>query len=256
MDMLQLAIQAALEGGRIARFHAGRVAQVGHKKDRADLVTAIDREIELRLRELLLGACPDHAFLGEEHGASGQGRSRWLCDPIDGTLNFVSGFPYYCTSVALEVDGAIQVAALFDPSHEQLYTAQRGQGAWCNGAPLRVTVTAELADAMLATGYNYHPDESRVQATMARVSHVVARTRAVRRVGSAALDMAHVAAGLFDGFWEAGLNPWDVAAAWLLVEEAGGRLSQLDGSPYVLGAPLVVASNGRLHDGLLAVLRE
>lgn len=255
MDMLQLAIQAALEGGRIARFHAGRLAEVGHKRDRADLVTAIDREIETRLRALILGACPDHAFMGEEHGASGQGRSRWLVDPIDGTLNFVSGFPYYCTSVALEVDGRVEVAALYDPTREQLFTARRGQGAWRNGAPLRVTATAALADAMLATGYNYDPDEAKVQATLARVGRVVARARAVRRVGAAALDLAYVAAGLFDGFWEAGLNPWDVAAAWLLVEEAGGRLSGLDGSAYAFGSPLVVASNGHIHDALLAALQ-
>ncbi|MFH1811074.1 MAG: inositol monophosphatase family protein [Pseudomonadota bacterium] len=254
MDFMHLAVQAAREGGRMARFHAGRVTEVGQKKDRADLVTAIDREVETRLREILLGACPDHAFFGEEHGARGEGRHRWLVDPIDGTLNFVSGFPYYCTSVALEVDGAIEVAALYDPERDELFTARRGHGAWLNGAPIKVTSTARLQDAMLATGYNYRPDEDEVRATMQRVTRVVARSRAVRRVGAAALDLAYVAAGRFDGFWEGGLNPWDVAAAWLLVEEAGGRMSDLDGAAFALNAPLVVASNGVFHDELLGAL--
>ena len=195
-------------------------------------------------------------MLGEEQAAAAQpagARCRWIIDPLDGTTNFAHGLALFCVSIALEVDGRIELGAVYDPMGEELFTAERGQGARLNGRPIRVSACETLVDSLLCTGFPYAIREdggSQVEVFEAFLK----RAQAVRRLGSAALDLCYVAAGRFDGFWEVQLRPWDIAAASLIVEEAGGRVTAYDGSPIDLFRGQTVASNGRLHDRLSEVL--
>lgn len=257
--LLVLASQAARQGGLLARAQRDRLHRVESKTDRADLVSEVDRQVEQELRTMLLLNRPDDGFLGEEAGEKAiddPDGGRWIVDPIDGTLNYLSGFAYYCTSVAWEKAGKVEVAAIYDPEQDVLYTARRGQGAWSNGLALRVSNQNHLADAMLATGFRFETDQDQHQRVMQRLTHMVAKVRGVRRPGAAALDLAHLACGHFDGFWECGLKPWDAAAAILLIREAGGLVSDGHGQPYKLGDPLIVASNPTLHPTLLQAIKD
>jgi myo-inositol-1(or 4)-monophosphatase len=205
---------------------------------------------------MIAGRFPDHAVLGEEMGMSpddSQARCRWLFDPIDGTTNYAHGLPIYCASAALEVDGRIQVGAVFDPTREELFTAERGRGAFLNGTPLRVSQASALVDSLLVTGFPYDV-QTRTDDIVGLFGRFLARARAVRRLGSAALDLCYVAAGRMDGFWEQDLKPWDVAAGILLVEEAGGRVSGFSGAPFSPYGANIVASNGHLHQQMLDVI--
>lgn len=249
-------MRAARAAATVMRRYQRTGFEVGFKKNRADLVTQADRETERRIRGIIGRAFPGHGVLAEEGGAiAGDGRHRWLIDPIDGTINFVAGFPYYCTSIALEIDGRVELGVVHDPERRELFTAQRGRGAFLNGRRLWVRDERAIERAVLVTGYSYSEHSDQARDTMQVVSHVLTCVRAVRRVGAAALDLANVAAGRFDGFWEAGLNPWDVAAGMLLVEEAGGRTSNGDGKRHRFGDPLLIATNGALHRPLLGLLR-
>jgi len=255
-QFLAVAVRAARAAATVMRRYQREGFEVGFKKNRADLVTVADRETERRIRSIIGRAFPQHGVLAEEGGAvSGDGRHRWLIDPIDGTINYVAGFPYYCTSIALEIDGRVEVGVIFDPERRELFTAQRGGGAFLNGRRLRVRTEKVIERAVLVTGYSYSEHSDQARDTMRVVGHVLTCVRAVRRVGAAALDLANVAAGRFDGFWEAGLNPWDVAAGMLLVEEAGGRTSNGDGRRHRFGDPLLVATNRTLHRPLLRLLQ-
>jgi myo-inositol-1(or 4)-monophosphatase len=205
---------------------------------------------------MIAGRFPDHAVLGEEMGMSpddSQARCRWLFDPIDGTTNYAHGLPIYCASAALEVDGRIQVGAVFDPTREELFTAERGRGAFLNGTPLRVSQASALVDSLLVTGFPYDV-QTRTDDIVGLFGRFLGRARAVRRLGSAALDLCYVAAGRMDGFWEQDLKPWDVAAGILLVEEAGGRVSGFSGAPFSPYGANIVASNGHLHQQMLDVI--
>jgi myo-inositol-1(or 4)-monophosphatase len=227
------------------------------KKGAIDLVTEVDVECERMCLAMVTERFPDHDLLGEELGGRAAGaqpsRYRWVLDPLDGTTNYAHGLPVFCSSLALEIDGRVEVGAIYDPTRDELFTAERGQGACLNGLPLRVSATTALLDSLLVTGFPY---DVHVEGTdlVALFGAFLTRVRAVRRLGSAALDLCYVAAGRFDGFWEQCLKPWDIAAGSLIVEEAGGRLSGMDGSPFGLEAGQLVASNGALHDQLLAVI--
>jgi myo-inositol-1(or 4)-monophosphatase len=226
------------------------------KKGEIDLVTEVDFECERMCRAVIAERFPDHDVLAEELGAGprpGRGsRWRWVFDPLDGTTNYAHGLPIFCASLALQIDGTTDVGAVYDPSRHELFTAERGEGAYLNGGALGVSDTSEAIDALLVTGFPYFYTQELVDLFAAFLQ----RARAVRRLGSAALDLCYVAAGRFDGFWEQHLKPWDMAAGALVVTEAGGRISGMDGSPFDLAAGHVVASNGRVHDALLAVIRE
>jgi myo-inositol-1(or 4)-monophosphatase len=228
------------------------------KKGSIDLVTEVDLECERMCRAVLAGRFPDHDVLAEELGATAAhgdpSRFRWVFDPLDGTTNYAHGLPIFCSSLALEIDGRPEVGAIYDPSRRELFTAERGGGARLNGAPLQVSATASLIDALLVTGFPYHVHE-RSGDLVELFGAFLGRARAVRRLGSAALDLCYVAAGRLDGFWEQQLSPWDVAAGALILEEAGGRITGMDGSPFDLAAGHLVASNGLLHDEMLAVIR-
>ena len=226
------------------------------KKGTIDLVTEADLAVERMFRDMVGERFPDHAVMAEELENAGEAsaRHRWVFDPIDGTTNFVHGLPIFCSSLALEIDGRTEVAAVFDPNRQELFTAERGGGAFLNGAPMRVSEAEGLIDAVVCTGFPYDVHET-VDDVVGLFGRFVGKARAVRRLGSAAIDLSWVAAGRLDGFWEQRLKAWDIAAGGLLVEEAGGRVSSLTGDPFDPHAGEVVASNGRLHGAMLDVIR-
>ena len=255
---LATAIEAVLEAGRIQLASFGRDDLRIDKKGAIDLVTEADMAVERRFRAFIGERFPDHAILAEELGGPAPGTSArhcWIYDPIDGTTNFAHGLPIFCASLALEIDGVVSVGAIYDPTRNELFTAERGGGAYLNGRRLQVTQAGALIDALLCTGFHYDIHGSG-EAVLELFGAFVRRARAVRRLGSAALDLCYVAAGRFDGFWEDPLKPWDVAAGALIVEEAGGVLSGLDGEPFDVRKGSLACANPALHPQLLAVIRE
>jgi len=249
---LRVAIRAAEEAARIQRAQLGGDLEIGTKSSETDLVTKVDRACETRIREIVLDAFPDHVVLGEEQGQQGEAACRWIVDPLDGTLNYAHGFPFYCVSIALEVNGAIELGVVLDTPRDVLYQAVRGRGATANGRPISVSDETVLMRAMLGTGFAYV--EGTQHENLEVFARVLPKTRAVRRPGAAALDLCLVASGQMDGFWELKLSPWDVAAGLLIVQEAGGTVTGGDGAPYRLGQRVIVASNGALHAKLLDLL--
>lgn len=255
------AIEAAIAAGRIQRRYFRQAIEI-RKKGPIDLVTVADLEVERAFRELIGARFPSHVVLGEEAPAgSGTGEAasapgyRWIIDPIDGTTNFAHGLAFFCVSIALEVDGRLEVGVVYDPMADELFTAERGEGARLNGARLRVSRQARLIDALLVTGFPYTIAERR-QRQIEVFSEFLGQTRGVRRLGSAALDLSYVAAGRFDGFWEEGLHIWDIAAAVLIVEEAGGTVTDFHNAPVDLFRGQIVASNGLLHDAMRRVVLD
>ncbi len=225
-------------------------------KGKNDLVTTIDVAVERRVTEQLSVAFPDDAIFGEELGqSSGPEGRRWVIDPIDGTLNFAMGVPMYCISIAMQVDGQSVVGVIYEPSRGEMFSAVSGRGAWLDGVPMRCTPTAEYADAVLVTGFPPLKTGQK-QDNLENFVRVSRATRGVRRLGSAAIDLAYVAAGRMDGFWEYHLNPWDTAAGYLMVTEAGGRVTTAAGADYDAYAPSIVATNGAIHDALVSNLED
>lgn len=255
---LGTAIEAVLRAGAVQMAQFGRGIAV-EKKGAIDLVTEIDREVEREFRSLVAGRFPDHAVLGEEFSAAAQREEIppfcWVFDPLDGTTNYAHGLPIFCSSLALEIDGQAVVGAVYDPTRRELFTAVRGQGAWLNGEPLRVSQAGALIDSLLVTGFHYGVQKDPA-AVIRLFEAFIATARAVRRLGSAALDLCYVAAGRFDGFWETRLQPWDIAAGALIVQEAGGTVTTVDGRPFQSRAGSVLASNGHIHEQMLDVIRR
>ena len=255
---LATAVEIVLRAGEIQMDGRASGFQVA-KKGEIDLVTEVDLACERMCRAVLAERFPDHDILAEELSSGPQeaarARYRWVFDPIDGTTNFAHGLPIFCASLALELDGQPIVGAIYDPSRRELFTAEQGQGSFVNGVPLKTSGTAPIGDALLVTGFPY---DMRVRGPelVELFGHFLHRARAVRRLGSAALDLCYVAAGRFDGFWEQHLNPWDVAAGALVVTEAGGRITGMDGAAFDARAGHLVASNGPVHDAMLEVIRD
>lgn len=251
---LATAVAACRAAGRIQRAAFGARHAAEHKGE-IDLVTRIDRRSEAAVLRVIRRAFPAHGVLAEEGGASaGDGEHLWVIDPLDGTTNYSRGFPFFCVSVALARAGSVIAGAVYQPLLGELFTAVRGRGAFLNGERLRVSAQPLLDQAFLATGFPYDIRRSR-RNNLDNFTRFATRCLAVRRAGAAALDLAYVAAGRFDGFWELKLRPWDVAAGSLLIEEAGGAITGTGGRPWRLDVRDVVASNGLVHGELLAVLR-
>ena len=252
-------VEAAAAGAAVIRdAHAARGARrfTVNRKGPINLVTAVDRDAEAAVIERLRRRFPSVPILAEEQGALPGSRSdcRFIVDPLDGTTNFAHGFPVFCVSVAYEEEGEVVAGAVLDPTRNELFTAEAGAGSLLNGAPIRVSETDELASALLATGFPYSREA--MDRALDLFAAIMRRARAVRRAGSAALDLCSVAAGRFDGFWEETLRSWDTAAGELIVREAGGRVTDFDGRPFRNGDPDIAVSNGPLHSALLEMLAE
>ncbi len=219
-----------------------------------DLVTEVDRAAEDAVVEQLRKFFPEVPILAEERGLLGGSRTdcRFLVDPLDGTTNFAHGFPVFAVSVAYEEEGEVIAGAVLDPVRNELFAAERGEGAMLDGAPIRVSPTADFQSALLATGFPYSREA--MDRALALFCRIMRNARSVRRAGSAALDLCAVAAGRLDGFWEETLRAWDTAAGELIVREAGGRVTDFVGDPFVNGGPNIAVSNGRLHSALLDML--
>ncbi|CAH2030305.1 inositol monophosphatase family protein [Trichlorobacter ammonificans] len=252
---LDVAVEAALAAGRLQRSRFASSFTVDLKGAK-DLVTELDTASEAVIVGCLLERFPGHGILAEEgRYPDGDGRHVWVIDPIDGTTNFAHGYPWFCSSIALERDGELAVGVIYNPMTDELFTATAGGGAFMNGRRLTVSQRAPLAGALLATGFPYDcatdPENNFDQFIRFQKA-----ARGIRRAGAAALDLAYLAAGRLDGFWEVKLKPWDVAAGTLLVREAGGIVTSFDGAPYAIRTHRILASNGCLHSEMIAMLAQ
>jgi myo-inositol-1(or 4)-monophosphatase len=253
-DVLRVAEAAVQEAGRFLRENLDERGEILYKGE-VDLVTEFDTGAQNILFERLSSAFPDHGFLAEE-GLSREGRSdcRWIVDPLDGTTNFAHTFPVFSVSVALECRGDIALGVVYDPMREELFSAEAGEGAFLNGRAIRVSPIKELGRSLLATGFPYDVRKNPVN-NLDHWGRFLVRAQAVRRCGSAALDLCYVACGRFDGFWELRLNPWDVAAGALIVRAAGGLVTDFSGGDFGIDEGEIAASNGAIHPALLEVLK-
>ncbi|WP_088893290.1 inositol monophosphatase family protein [Leptolyngbya ohadii] len=248
---LEVATEAALAGGAVLQAFSGKLEQVQEKGRPGDLVTEADKAAEAVILEVIRRHFPDHGILAEESGRSGSETAGylWAIDPLDGTTNYAHQYPAYTCSIGLLIDGNPQVGVIFDPVRQELFRAATGLGATCNRRSIRVSQTATLRQSLLVTGFAYDRHQT-ADNNYAEFCHFTHLTQGVRRSGSASLDLASVACGRLDGYWERGLSPWDLAAGVVLVREAGGEVTAYDLSPFDLYSGRILATNGRLHGAI------
>ena len=252
---LELAIDLARRAGALLRDGYGRVGSV-HYKGPIDPVTEYDLRSESLIREAIHTAFPDDSILGEEGGASGSGQGRWTVDPLDGTVNFAHNIPIFAVSIAYGEGDRPRLGVIYDPMRDEVFHAAAGDGAWLNGTRMQVSTVEDLDRSLLVTGFPYGI-RSTPNNNLGHYAAFAMRSLGVRRLGSACLDLAYVAAGRFDGYWEFAVEAWDIAAGMLLVEEAGGRVTRADGRPNPLQPPTsIVAANPRLHSTMLALVNH
>ncbi len=254
--MLNFAIETARDAGHVLLEKFGKIEKITKKGD-INLVTEADLASEKLIIERIKSYYPKHAILAEESGeavvVSGDSSWKWIIDPLDGTTNYAHGYPCFCVTLALEHNGEIVIGVTYDPTRDELFAAEKGQGATLNGRRIRVSATENLGDSLIVTGFPY---DFKDRHDFARhLTQFLLGSRGVRRDGSAAIDMAYVACGRFDGFWEEGLNPWDVAAGYLMIQEAGGSVTYYNGEKFSVYTPPICASNGLIHAQMLEVLR-
>ncbi len=255
MSPLSIAVEAALAGGEILKRYYGGEFRIAFKGE-LDLVTQADTESEAEVVSVLRGRMPDVSILAEESGVSDRDEARrFVVDPLDGTTNFAHAYPMFAVSIAYEEAGIVEAGVVYDPVREELFTAERGRGAFLNGSRLEVSTNASVPSALLVTGFPYDLKDD-VAGNLRLFTRLMGTARAIRRDGSAALDLCYVAAGRFDGFWEQKLGPWDTAAGAVIVEEAGGRVSGFDGGRFHYSDRAVVATNGHIHDEMLVLLGD
>jgi myo-inositol-1(or 4)-monophosphatase len=252
--LLNIGVRAARRAGEIIVRSLVRLESLEvTSKGRNDYVSEIDRAAEREIIELIHKHYPDHAILAEESGSSGENETVWIIDPLDGTTNFLHGFPVFAVSIAVQHRGRLEAGVIYDPMRQEIFTAARGGGAHLENHRMRVSKQRDLEGALLATGFPYRADEPYADQYFAMFRTLTTLTAGIRRPGSASLDLAYVAAGRTDGFWELGLKPWDTAAGTLMILEAGGRVGTLGGDEYKLG-PNIVAAAPRVFDALIAAL--
>ena len=252
----RVAIDAARAAGQLLKRELSGSRRIAYKGSPTNLVTEMDARVEELIVGRLAAAFPDDAVLAEERGASaGRSGRRWIIDPLDGTTNYAHGFPAFGVSIALQSAARVELGVIYDPNLDELFVAERGRGTTVNDQALAVSTTATLDESLLATGFPYNIREGGDN-NLKEYAAFSVRARAVRRMGSAVLYLAWLATGRLDGYWELRLGPWDVAAGSLMVEEAGGRITNLSGGALDLDAPALVATNGRIHSAVLEVLRE
>jgi len=238
--------EIAREAGALLMRHFRERVLIEYKGD-ADLVTIADRQSEALIRERIQAHWPSHDIMGEEQGLADTGSEyRWYVDPLDGTTNFAHGFPVFCVSMALDHKGERVAGVVYDPTRDEMFASQKGSGATLNGKPVHVSRTARLAESLVATGFPSHKRHKNPNIFF--YHQLTLRSHGVRRAGSAALDLCYVACGRFDGFWEFNLNPWDTAAGVLMVQEAGGRISDFKGGNFQLSSRETLASNGLIQE--------
>ncbi len=252
--MLSIAVKAARRAGNLIHRSTDKIDLLTiTRKSHADFVSEVDRAAEQTIIQTLLDAYPDHAILAEESGSQGESEYLWIIDPLDGTTNFLHGLPQFSVSIALQHRGVLTQAVVYDPTKNELFTASRGRGAFLNDKRLRVTRRVQLAESLIGTGFPYTRFEH-MDAYIAIFRELMQKTAGLRRPGSAALDLAWVAAGRYDGFFETGLKPWDIAAGCLLITEAGGMVSDLQGSDSFLETGNCCAGNPDIHAQLLKII--
>ncbi len=251
--MLDFAIRVAQDAGRLLRDRVGTDIDIGHKGD-INIVTDVDLASEQLIRERIATHYPRHQILAEEGGlAESNSEYRWIVDPLDGTTNFAHGYPVFCVSIALEYRGETILGVVYDPMRDELFTAERGGGAALNQRPIRVSKIGDLMQSLLSTGFPYDIKTSKLN-NLDHWANFAMNAQALRRDGSAALDLSYVACGRFDGFWELNLGAWDTAAGAIIVEEAGGRVTNFSGNQFSNYRPQTLASNGLIHDQMIEVL--
>jgi len=249
----EVGIQAARSAGGLLRRRVDSIREVRHKSA-VDIVTDVDLESEQEVCATLQAAFPSHTILGEEGGVRGgtDTRFRWIVDPLDGTTNYAHGFPFFCVSIGLEVEGRLMLGVAYAPTLDELYVAEAGRGAVVNDRPIQVSGTTELSQGLLATGFPY--DRAQFPRALKSFEVMSMHSQAVRRAGSAVLDLCYVACGRLDGYWEHLVKPWDIAAGALIVLEAGGAVTATDGSAFKVEGGQVLASNGLLHASMTSTL--
>ncbi len=250
----RVALKAVKAGGAILMQHFGKVKSIDYKGV-INLVTEADRQSEQRIISIIKDNYSDHRILAEETGDSGEASSfKWIIDPLDGTTNYAHTYPCFCVSLAIEHEREVIYGTVYDPSREELFTAEKGEGSYLNGKMIKVSSANELNRSLLCTGFPYEVRDD-IDSNILNFRNFLMKSQAVRRDGSAALDLCYVAAGRFDGFWEQKLFPWDVAAGSLLITEAGGKLSNFKGEKFSIYAAEIVASNGIIHNHMINTLK-
>lgn len=252
---LQIAIAAAKAAGQIQKFRFGRSLRVEYKGE-INPVTEVDRLCERAVVQMILDVFPDHDLLTEESAFEKKGSPcRWIIDPLDGTTNYFRGYPCFCVSIGLEIEGEMRLGVVYDPIHDELFVAQKGEGAYLNESRLSVSLVDHLDRGFLSTGFPYDVREH-ADVYLSYFSHFITRSFGIRRPGSAAIDLSYLAAGRFDGFWELKLQPWDTAAGSLIITEAGGKVTDFQGRPFNIYSEEILASNGLIHEEMLQVIQE
>jgi myo-inositol-1(or 4)-monophosphatase len=249
----EVAKEAAREAGRIAFRRIGELRKIAFKSSKTDLVTDVDTECEKVIIERIRKEYPSHSILAEESGSKkGGSENEWIIDPLDGTTNYAHRFPVFCVSIGVKLGEDIKVGVVYDPTRDELFEAHTRGGAFLNESPINVSSAGSVTGSLLATGFAYNVEGK--AANLDYFEKMLRNAQAVRRLGSAAIDLCYVACGRLDGFWELGLHPWDTAAGKLIVQEAGGKISTIGGDTFDIYKNEIVATNGRIHDEMLDLL--
>ncbi|MBA7647211.1 Inositol-1-monophosphatase [subsurface metagenome] len=252
--IIQAAREAALKAGRMLRENIGKSSEISYKGT-VDLVTNFDTQAQRMIFDHLSSCFPDHDYLAEEGLSQNKGAEfRWIIDPLDGTTNYAHHFPVFTVSIALERKGEVVLGLIYDPMREEMFSAVKGEGAFLNGEGIRVSAVDDLNRSLLATGFPYDIRASKVN-NITHFNNFLTRVQGIRRCGSAAMDLCYVASGRFDGFWELKLSPWDMAAGALIVQEAGGLISDFQNGEFTIYGAEILASNGLIHQQIVEVLQ-